>query len=89
MQSLYIELKSEHEFAVLRYRLPEKLEFEIKSLKLSEITDLYGFADRDFETRIPDLRSIGRRLFSWLDGDGRWLSRVTETARGLVIAIDP
>jgi len=90
MQSLYIELKTDGEFALLRYRLPDKkLEFETKSLKLAEIADLYGFADRDFETRIPDLGSIGKRLFQWLDGEGRWLSRVTETARGLlVLAID-
>ena len=89
MQSLYIELKTDGEFALLRYRSPEKLEFETKSLNLAEINDLYGFADRDFETRIPDLGSIGRRLFAWLDGDGRWLSQETETARGLlVLAID-
>jgi tetratricopeptide (TPR) repeat protein len=88
MQSLYIELKSEGDFAQLRYRLPGKLEYETKSLKLSEIEDLYGFADRDFETRLPDLGAIGKRLFLWLDGDGRWLSRVTESARGVVLAID-
>jgi tetratricopeptide (TPR) repeat protein len=87
MQSLYIELKPDGEFALLRYRLPGKLEFETKSLKLSEIEDLYGFADRDFETRLPDLDAIGKRLFLWLDGDGRWLSRVTESARGIVLAI--
>jgi tetratricopeptide (TPR) repeat protein len=87
MQSLYIELKSDGDFAQLRYRLPGKLEYEQKSLKLSEIEDLYGFADRDFETRIPDLSAIGKRLFLWLDGDGRWLSRVTESSRGVVLAI--
>jgi tetratricopeptide (TPR) repeat protein len=88
MQSLYIELKSDSVFAQLRYRLPGKLEYETKSLQLSEIEDLYGFADRDFETRIPDLGAIGKRLFLWLDGDGRWLSRVTESSRGVVLAID-
>jgi tetratricopeptide (TPR) repeat protein len=88
MQSLYIELKTDGEFALLRYRLPGKLEYEAKSLNLSEIRDLYGFVDRDFETRIPDLGSIGQRLFAWLDGEGRWLSRETKTARGLVLAID-
>jgi tetratricopeptide (TPR) repeat protein len=88
MQSLDIQLKSEGDFAQLRYRLPGKLEYETKSLKLSEIEDLYGFADRDFETRLPDLGAIGKRLFLWLDGDGRWLSRVTESARGVVLAID-
>jgi hypothetical protein len=88
MQSLYIELKSEGDLAQLRYRLPGKLEYETKSLRLSEIEDLYGFADRDFETRLPDLGAIGKRLFLWLDGEGRWLSRVTESARGVVLAID-
>jgi hypothetical protein len=89
MQALYIELHSEGEFALLRYRLPEKLEYETKSLTLAEIEDLYGFAERDFETRLPDLGAIGKRLFLWLDGEGRWLSQVTESARGLVVlAID-
>jgi tetratricopeptide (TPR) repeat protein len=88
MQHLYIELKSDGDFAQLRYRLPGKLEYEIKSIRLVEIEDLYGFADRDFETRIPDLGAIGKRLFLWLDGEGRWLSRVTESSRGVVLAID-
>ncbi|MDF5709237.1 MAG: tetratricopeptide repeat protein, partial [Nostoc sp. S4] len=91
METIRIQLReSTQETVELRYWLPEKKHYESRRLKLVEIADLLKQGERDYYKLLPNLSGIGRQLFFWLDGDGRWLSRGITNCRseGLVIAID-
>ncbi|MEH2123879.1 tetratricopeptide repeat protein [Nostoc sp.] len=91
MQTIRIQLReSTQEIVELRYWLPQIRHYESRRLKLAEIADLLKQGDRDYYKLLPNLSGIGKQLFFWLDGDGRWLSRGIADCRGegLVIAID-
>ncbi|MEH2356867.1 tetratricopeptide repeat protein [Nostoc sp.] len=91
MQTIRIQLReSTQETVELRYWLPQINHYESRRLKLAEIADLLKQGERDYYKLLPNLPGIGRQLFFWLDGDGRWLSRGIANCRGegLVIAID-
>ncbi|MEH1829126.1 MAG: tetratricopeptide repeat protein [Nostoc sp.] len=91
MQTIRIQLReSTQETVELRYWLPQKNHYESRRLKLAEIADFLQQGERDYYRLLPNLPGIGRQLFFWLDGDGRWLSRGIANCRGegLVIAID-
>ena len=90
MQILYIELHPSSETKVeLRYQKLNGQGYEKQILQISAIADLIALAERDIYTLMPDPVSIGKKLFGWLDGDGRWLSRALEACQGelLVLAI--
>ncbi len=91
MQTIRIQLReSTQETVELRYWLPQIKHYESRRLQLAEIADFLQQGDRDYYKLLPNLPGIGRQLFFWLDGDGRWLSRGIANCRGegLVIAID-
>jgi tetratricopeptide (TPR) repeat protein len=90
MNIVYLELKPRDEqFTELRYRVPEQIQYQSRTLPLAEIAGLYDFADTDFARNSPDLAKIGRQLFDWLDGTERWLSRsIEQQPHGLILAID-
>ncbi|MEH2071374.1 MAG: tetratricopeptide repeat protein [Nostoc sp.] len=91
METIRIQLReSTQETVELRYWLPQVKHYESRRLKLAEIADLLKQGERDYYKLLPNLPGIGRQLFFWLDGDGRWLSRGIANCRaeGLVIAID-
>ncbi|MEH1897428.1 MAG: tetratricopeptide repeat protein, partial [Nostoc sp.] len=91
MQSIRIQLReSTQETVELRYWLPQKNHYESRRLKLAEIADFLKQGERDYYKVLPNLSGMGKQLFFWLDGDGRWLSRGIANCRGegLVIAID-
>ncbi|QLE44464.1 tetratricopeptide repeat protein [Nostoc sp. C052] len=91
MQTIRIQLReSTQETVELRYWLPQIKHYESRRLKLAEIADFLKQGDRDYYKLLPNLSGIGKQLFFWLDGDGRWLSRGIANCRGegLVIAID-
>jgi CHAT domain len=91
VQTIRIQLReSTQETVELRYWLPQKNHYESRRLKLAEIADFLKRGDRDYYKLLPNLPGIGKQLFFWLDGDGRWLSRGIANCRGegLVIAID-
>ncbi|NDJ20862.1 tetratricopeptide repeat protein [Nostoc sp. B(2019)] len=91
MQTIRIQLReSTQETVELRYWLPQIKHYESRRLKLAEIADFLKQGERDYYKLLPNLPGIGRQLFFWLDGDGRWLSRGIANCRGegLVIAID-
>ncbi|WP_310489121.1 CHAT domain-containing protein, partial [Chamaesiphon sp. VAR_69_metabat_338] len=90
MNIVYLELKQIDDRSVtLRYRVPDRVQYESRNLELAEIAGLYDFADTDFARDSPDLAKIGRKLFDWVDGSERWLSRSIEQQRqGLILAID-
>ncbi len=69
----------------LRYRVAGKVQYESRNLLSEEIAELYDFIDYRFESDSYRLAKIGRRLFDWLDGGERWLSRSIEQKRGLLI----
>ncbi len=91
MQTIRIQLReSTQETVELRYWLPQKNHYESRRLNLAEIADFLKQGERDYYKLLPNLPGIGKQLFFWLDGDGRWLSRGIANCRGegLVIAID-
>ncbi|MBU7583423.1 MAG: CHAT domain-containing protein, partial [Nostoc sp. TH1S01] len=91
MQTIHIQLReSTQETVELRYWLPQQKHYESRTLNLAEIADLLRLGKREYYNLLPNLPNMGRQLFYWLDGDGRWLSRAIENCRGdgLVVAID-
>ncbi|MHC5910008.1 MAG: tetratricopeptide repeat protein [Nostoc sp.] len=91
MQTIRIQLReSTQETVELRYWLPQIKHYESRRLKLAEIADFLKQGEQDYYKLLPNLPGIGKQLFFWLDGDGRWLSRGIANCRGegLVIAID-
>ncbi|WP_339379306.1 tetratricopeptide repeat protein [aff. Roholtiella sp. LEGE 12411] len=91
MQTIRIQLReSTQETVELRYWLPQIKHYESRRLKLAEIADFLKQSERDYYKLLPNLPGIGKQLFFWLDGDGRWLSRGIANCggEGLVIAID-
>ncbi|MEH1790391.1 MAG: tetratricopeptide repeat protein [Nostoc sp.] len=76
MQTIRIQLReSTQETVELRYWLPQKNHYESRRLKLAEIANFLKQGERDYYKLLPNLPGIGKQLFFWLDGDGRWLSR--------------
>ncbi|HLO85650.1 MAG TPA: CHAT domain-containing protein, partial [Nostocaceae cyanobacterium] len=91
MQTIYIQLREiQGETVELRYRLPQQKHYESRILYLGEISALLQQGENDFYQLLPNLVGIGKLLFFWLDGDGRWLSRAIQQCRGtgLIIAIN-
>ena len=90
MQILYIELHPSSETKVeLRYQKLHSQGYEKQILRISDIEDAIALAERDIYVSMPDPVAIGKKLFGWLDGDGRWLSRALADCQGelLVLAI--
>ncbi|MFP5269157.1 CHAT domain-containing protein [Coleofasciculus sp.] len=90
VQTLYIKLTDiDGDYAQLRYSWGQPGGYESQDLDLGIIQDLIQQARRDYYMPLPDLVGMGQRLFLWLDGDGRWLSRGIQGCRGsgLVLAI--
>jgi hypothetical protein len=79
----------ENNYAELRYWGDRPANYERQVLPLQAIEDLIGQSELDYYVLRPDLLAIGKRLFLWLDGNGRWLSRaINECAQeGIVLAI--
>ncbi|MGJ5672180.1 MAG: tetratricopeptide repeat protein [Nostochopsis sp.] len=91
MQTIRIQLReTTQETVELRYWLPQQKHYESRRLKLAEIADFLQQGERDYYKLLPNLPGIGKQLFFWLDGDGRWLSRGIADCGDdlLVIAID-
>ncbi len=93
MQILYIELHPSSDTKVeLRYQNLHSQGYEKQILRISDIEDASALAERDIYVSMPDpvaIGAIGQKLFGWLDGDGRWLSRALADCQGelLVLAI--
>ena len=90
MQILYIELHPRNEASVeLRYQKLNGQGYEKQILQISEIADLIALAERDIYVSMSDPVAMGKQLFGWLDGEGRWLSRALADCQGelLVLAI--
>src|SRR5205814_10115503 len=55
-------------------------EAQTRIVTLAEIADLVSRAETDYyDAAIAKLRATGERLFRWLDGGERWLSRAIES----------
>ncbi|MEO0801943.1 MAG: CHAT domain-containing protein, partial [Cyanobacteria bacterium J06642_2] len=75
MTVLYVTLESlSDDWVELRYRIDDRM-FEPQQRRLSEIQNLLALGEKSYYSPLPDFGQVGRQLFSWLDGDGRWLSR--------------
>jgi CHAT domain-containing protein len=90
METLHISLKWLTDQQVeLRYWRDQRSAYETKVLAIAEISDFIEQSELDYYVLRPNLASIGKRLFNWLDGEGRWLSRVIQGCvfEGLVLAV--
>ncbi len=91
MQVLHIALTLlETNYAELRYWRDRPENYEQQQFPLQAIEDLIEQSELDYDVLRPNLQKMGMRLFLWLDGDGRWLSRAIEECpeEGLVLAIE-
>ena len=68
----------------LRFFTTNANEYEARSLDVAEIQDLVALKE-GYGGLAGDLLEFGRRLWRWLDGDGRVLSRLVKS--GMVVAI--
>ncbi|MCT7956416.1 CHAT domain-containing protein [Laspinema palackyanum] len=91
MQTLRIQLKEDQRDRVeLRYWVESQTPSEAQFLNSSQIADLVKEQKSHYYlAQHPQLREMGQKLFCWLDGEGRWLSRAIEDCHqgGLILAI--
>lgn len=67
-----------------------------RSLDRAAVADLIGIVERDYSQHAvaqkvfgsPQLRDLGARLFSFVDGDERWLTPILDDPRGITLRID-
>ena len=89
MKTLHLQLKeSDRRTVELRYQNGSGYTSQI--LNLAEIQELLEAERVNYTEQNPRLVEFGQRLFNWLDGSGRWLSRLIDgqSDRLLVLAID-
>lgn len=92
METLHLTLKFLNEQQVeLRYWRDQPSKYEDKVLAIAEISDLLEQSELDYYVLRPNLVAVGQRLFNWIDGEGRWLSRAIQdcASEGIVLAIAP
>ncbi|MDQ6797676.1 MAG: CHAT domain-containing protein, partial [Actinomycetota bacterium] len=59
-----------------------------RELAVGEIDALVDEVTRDYEGYADRLRTVGERLYAWLDGSGqRWLTKARESLRGEVLCL--
>ena len=76
MKILHIDLQSISDLSIeLRYFFDRSSSYEKRILLISDVSKLIDCAERDYYVPLPDLIQIGQRLYCWLDGIDRWLSR--------------
>ena len=91
MQCLKIELVPiDANWVTLRYWLPGASLPEPRNLPLADIQPLIDHGEAYYFTRRPNLTAVGQTLFTWLDGDGRWLSQAISSCPSpvLMLAMD-
>ncbi|MGR3279224.1 tetratricopeptide repeat protein [Acaryochloris marina NIES-2412] len=92
METLHLSLKFLNEQQIeLRYWRDQPSRYEDKVLAIAEISDLIDQSELDYYVLRPNLVDVGQRLFNWIDGEGRWLSRAIQdcASEGIVLAIAP
>jgi hypothetical protein len=89
MKTLHLQLKeSDRRTVELRYQSGSGYTSQI--LNLAEIQELLEAERVNYTEQNPRLVEFGQRLFNWLDGTGRWLTRLIEgqSDRLIMLAID-
>jgi CHAT domain-containing protein len=89
MKTLHLQLKeSDRRTVELRYQSGSGYTSQI--LNLAEIQELLEAERVNYTEQNPRLVEFGKQLFNWLDGSGRWLSRLIDgqSDRLIVLAID-
>ena len=89
MKTLHLQLKEcDRRTVELRYQSGSGYTSQI--LNLAEIQELLEAERVNYTEQNPRLVEFGQRLFNWLDGSGRWLSRLIDgqSDRLMVLAID-
>jgi CHAT domain-containing protein len=92
VKTLHLDLKPVGDnYAELRYFFDNPNQYQRRSLPLLEIADLIQLAEQDYYVRLAvDYAITGRKLYDWLDGSDRFLSRAMQQHPGesFVLAID-
>ncbi|BDM83559.1 tetratricopeptide repeat protein [Acaryochloris marina] len=92
METLHLSFKFLNEQQIeLRYWWDQPSNYEDKVLAIAEISDLLNQSELDYYVLRPNLVEMGQRLFNWIDGEGRWLSRAIQdcASEGIVLAFAP
>jgi hypothetical protein len=91
VKTLHLDLKPVADnYVELRYFWDNPNQYEKRSLRLGEIADLIQVAEQDYYVRLAvDYTITGRKLYNWLDGSDRLLSRTMQQHPGesLILAI--
>lgn len=90
MQTLRIQLKEvQRDCVELRYWVEPQKIYESQFLSIAQIADLVKEAKLNYYIGPPKLTEMGQKLFCWLNGEGRWLSRAIQDCHqgGLILAI--
>ena len=91
MKTLHLDLKLvAGDYVELRYFFDNPNQYEKRSLPLGEIADLIQVAEQDYYVRLAVGYTItGQKLYNWLDGSDRLLSRTMQQHPGesFVLAI--
>jgi hypothetical protein len=91
VKTLHLDLKPVGEnYVELRYFYDNPNQYERRSLPLGEIADLIQLAEQDYYVRLAvDYTITGQKLYNWLDGSDRLLSRTMQQYPGesVVLAI--
>ncbi|MEB3831885.1 CHAT domain-containing protein, partial [Phormidium sp. CCY1219] len=75
----------------LRYWVKPDITYESQTLSIAQISELVKESQTNYYFLDPKLQQFGQRLFCWLDGEGRWLSRAIDQCGEdvLMLAIAP
>jgi tetratricopeptide (TPR) repeat protein len=89
MRILHLNLKlAKEEYAELRYFFENPNDFESRSLPLKDIAELIQMTEQDYYVHLAENYSItGQKLYRWLDGSDRWLSRALAQCPGEGVAL--
>src|SRR5258708_31122395 len=82
--TLHVELKDLGEGrGELRYWRENPHQHQTRNIVIAEIQDLLKQAEKDYNpTNAPEVATVGKRLYRWLDGGDRWLTRELEALQG-------
>ncbi|MBD2125173.1 tetratricopeptide repeat protein [Microcoleus sp. ZQ-A2] len=80
MKTLHLDLNPVADnYAQLRFFFDNPNDYQSRSLPLSEIADLIQVAEQDYYVRLAvDYTITGQKLYNWLDGSDRLLSRTMQ-----------
>ncbi|WP_397568802.1 tetratricopeptide repeat protein [Schlesneria sp. T3-172] len=89
VRTLHITIKpAGAERYTLRYWRDDPNKFTEREVTSADLKGLLDRAEADYYAfSDPDLVTVGKRLYDWLDGSDRWLARELDQLRGSTVAL--